>query len=93
MSHPFHAQCIDGSSSSVIPDGTSMATNAAVAQRRPRLHLIAAHLQSSLEYSVRVIPYRYCIQALTVRTGYSPPSSRFDPAGNPASPRRRCPRH
>jgi hypothetical protein len=30
---------------------------------------------------------------LTLRTGYSPTGSRFVPAGIPASPRRRCPRH
>jgi hypothetical protein len=30
---------------------------------------------------------------LTLRRNYSSAGSRFIPAGNPASPRRRCPRH
>ena len=33
------------------------------------------------------------IGKLTLRRGYSPTGSRFIPAGIPASPRRRCPRH
>ncbi len=36
---------------------------------------------------------RYGPADLTLRRGYSPAGSRFIPAGNPASPRRRCPRH
>jgi hypothetical protein len=36
---------------------------------------------------------RYGPADLTLRRDYSPAGSRFIPAGNPASPRRRCPRH
>jgi len=36
---------------------------------------------------------RYGPADLTLLAGYSPAGSRFIPAGTPASPRRRCPRH
>jgi hypothetical protein len=70
----------------------------------PRRHVEAMHeltpeefaeMGALLERTIRLRRERFNCQKeyLTLRWGYSPAGSRFIPAGIPASPRRRCPRH
>jgi putative transposase len=95
----FKAACAGRSVIAVSPAFTSRTCSGcghcekANRKSQESFHCLRCGFSANADHNAAINISRREWAVLTLRTGYSPAGSRFIPAGNPASPRRRCPRH